>query len=69
MACPGMRQILFSLLLPLLVLPGCGGSSTSGELPRLMVERLGWMDQVARAKQARSLPVDDPDGRLNCWRK
>lgn len=29
------------------------------ELPALMVERLEWMDDVARAKQAKALPVTD----------
>jgi len=29
------------------------------ELPRLMVQRLDWMDEVARVKQASSLPVTD----------
>jgi chorismate mutase len=33
---------------------------TAQTLPDLMVERLSWMDHVARAKQARSLPVNDP---------
>ena len=29
-------------------------------LPQLMGQRLGWMDLVAQAKQARGLPVNDP---------
>ncbi|MFN7560684.1 MAG: chorismate mutase [Prosthecobacter sp.] len=29
-------------------------------LPRLMVERLSWMDEVAEVKRARALPVSDP---------
>lgn len=52
-----------SRLLPflMLILTGCAlhsGPPTS--LPALMVQRLGWMDQVAEAKQARGLPVNDP---------
>ena len=35
-------------------------SLAKASLPRLMVERLAWMDEVAEAKQARSLPVNDP---------
>ncbi|MEN3943558.1 gamma subclass chorismate mutase AroQ [Prosthecobacter sp. SYSU 5D2] len=52
--------------LMLLLLSGCAthtvtpGSKSSGDLPPLIVERLGWMDEVARVKQARSLPVTDP---------
>ena len=34
--------------------------SSDPSLPALMVERLGWMDEVAAIKQARSLPVTDP---------
>ncbi len=48
------------LLLPLL-LSTCANTRPSGEaLPDLMVERLGWMDEVAQVKQMRSLPVTDP---------
>jgi chorismate mutase-like protein len=39
--------------------PGLSSSSAGGDLPALMVERLGWMDEVAQVKQARSLPVTD----------
>lgn len=35
-------------------------SCDSPSLPKLMVQRLGWMDQVAQAKQARSQPINDP---------
>ncbi|TDU63139.1 chorismate mutase-like protein [Prosthecobacter fusiformis] len=41
---------------------GCAGSSRPQDdatLPKLMVERLSWMDEVVRVKQARSLPVTD----------
>ena len=54
-------------LMPLaLLLCGCSffspsePSRDSETLGRLMVERLSWMDDVARAKQARGLPVTDP---------
>ena len=58
-------RVLFGLSGALgLVLTGCisHGSSSSaagGDLPALMVERLGWMDEVAQVKQARSMPVTD----------
>ncbi|CAN5732725.1 hypothetical protein BH11VER1_BH11VER1_07950 [soil metagenome] len=35
-------------------------SSEKETLGKLMVERLEWMDEVARVKKARSLPVNDP---------
>ena len=58
-----LRSSLFAVLLTL-VFSGCatdrasslGDSATMG---RLMAERLGWMKQVARVKQARHLPVTD----------
>ena len=53
-----MRVVLIWLLG--LVLVGCAGPGREGgDLPGLMVERLGWMDEVARAKQAKGLPVED----------
>lgn len=43
-----------------LVLVGCAGPGREGgDLPGLMVDRLGWMDEVARVKQAKGLPVED----------
>ena len=60
------RAILLSLTLASLWgLASCSGwgirsaSSEREALPRLMVERLEWMDEVARVKLARSLPVTD----------
>ncbi len=45
----------------LLVLTSCAGPVyKNGELPKLMVERLEWMDDVAKVKQAKSLPITDP---------
>lgn len=58
-------RVLFGLSGALgLVLTSCINSGTSsssagGDLPVLMVERLGWMDEVAQVKQARSMPVTD----------
>ena len=58
-------RVLFGLSGVLgLVLTGCMNSGTfsssaGGDLPALMVERLGWMDEVAQVKQVRSLPVTD----------
>ena len=53
-----MRVVLIWLLG--LVLVGCAGPGREGgDLPGLMVERLGWMDEVARAKQAKGLPVEE----------
>ncbi|MDB6139116.1 MAG: putative chorismate mutase [Verrucomicrobiaceae bacterium] len=52
-----------SRLLPflMLILTGCAlRSGPPASLPALMVQRLEWMDQVAEAKQARGLPVNDP---------
>jgi len=62
---PSFFRILFGLSGALgFVLTGCishgtPSSSAGGDLPALMVERLGWMDEVAQVKQARSLPVTD----------
>lgn len=44
-----------------LLLASCVGVSPSSPqaLPRLIVQRLSWMDKVARVKQAKSLPVTD----------
>jgi len=53
-----MRVVLIWVLA--LVLVGCAGPGREGgDLPGLMVERLGWMDEVARVKQAKGLPVED----------
>lgn len=53
------------LILALLgVLVGCAAPSArldlQSKLPKLMADRLAWVDEVACVKQARSLPVDDP---------
>jgi chorismate mutase-like protein len=40
-----------------LMLCSCSSPKT---LPALMVERLNWMDEVAMAKQVKSLPITDP---------
>ncbi|WP_294403609.1 gamma subclass chorismate mutase AroQ [Prosthecobacter sp.] len=40
-----------------LILSAC---SSRRSLPALMVERLNWMDEVALAKQVKSLPITDP---------
>ena len=40
-----------------MLLPACSSPKT---LPALMVERLNWMDEVALAKQVKSLPITDP---------
>jgi chorismate mutase-like protein len=40
-----------------LILSACSSRSS---LPMLMVERLNWMDEVALAKQVKSLPITDP---------
>jgi chorismate mutase-like protein len=61
------RRSLFLLLscLPLLLIGGgCASHSSlssadTATMGRLMAERLGWMKQVARVKQARHLPVTD----------
>jgi chorismate mutase-like protein len=44
-----------------LIMSGCAAPGVPGreDMPGLMVERLGWMDEVAKVKQARSLPVTD----------
>lgn len=49
-------------LAALLTLTGCGSphASAPATLGKLMVQRLGWMDKVAKVKQARSLPIADP---------
>jgi chorismate mutase-like protein len=54
-----MKSVSLSLLLWVLalMLSACSSPRT---LPALMVERLDWMDEVAMAKRARSLPVTDP---------
>ena len=62
---PFLMNSRSSLLLfaTLLLLNGCAAFHSppaKASLPQLMVQRLGWMDQVAQAKQARSLPVNDP---------
>lgn len=41
-----------------LVLVACAAAPRH-DLPSLLVERLAWMNQVARYKQARGLPVED----------
>ena len=50
----------FLCCIPLL-LASCAGISLSSPqaLPRLIVQRLTWMDKVARVKQAKKLPVTD----------
>ncbi|OYW75144.1 MAG: hypothetical protein B7Z37_14685 [Verrucomicrobia bacterium 12-59-8] len=51
---------LLSCVLTLL-LAGCVWNKNSPRsLPVLMVQRLSWMDEVAMAKQAKSLPITDP---------
>ncbi len=51
---------LLSCVLALL-LAGCTWNKNSPKtLPVLMVERLNWMDEVAMAKQEKSLPINDP---------
>ena len=55
-------------LLPLLAvfITGCASwheassANDTAALGKLMVERLGWMADVARVKQAKSLPITDP---------
>jgi len=50
-------------LLPLcFLIAGCATTSSKSDvsLGSLVVERLSWMDDVARYKQARGLPVTDP---------
>jgi chorismate mutase-like protein len=44
--------------LALLFLAACA-TTPRADLPALLVERLSWMDDVARYKQARQLPVED----------
>ncbi len=39
---------------------GSGCASQQKTLPNLIVQRLGWMDDVAQVKQAQSLPIHDP---------
>ncbi|HEY1053039.1 MAG TPA: chorismate mutase [Prosthecobacter sp.] len=43
----------------LLCLLSASCAAPGGKLPRLMVERLNWMDEVAQVKQAKNLPVTD----------
>lgn len=45
-------SLLFSLLLVSCATP-------QEDLPHLLVQRLSWMDEVARVKQAKKLPVTD----------
>lgn len=54
-----MKSVSFSHLswVLALVLSSCASSKT---LPALMVQRLGWMDEVAEAKRAKGLPITDP---------
>jgi chorismate mutase len=54
-----MKSVSLSLLSCVLALLPCACSSPK-TLPALMVERLDWMDEVAMAKQVRSLPITDP---------
>lgn len=54
-----MKSVFLSILSCLLALLPCACSS-SKNLPALMVERLNWMDEVAMAKQVKSLPITDP---------
>lgn len=52
-------RIVFPWVL-VLGLMGCAGPGREGvDLPGLMVERLGWMDEVAMVKKAKGLPVED----------
>lgn len=52
------------LVVLLSILVGCSTPfarhSSPSSLPKLMADRLAWMDEVARVKQARSLPINDP---------
>ncbi|MGV3661147.1 MAG: gamma subclass chorismate mutase AroQ [Prosthecobacter sp.] len=52
-----MRHLLSFLLC--LFSASCAGTGPGGDLPHLLVERLGWMDEVAQVKQAKALPVTD----------
>jgi hypothetical protein len=53
-----MRVVLIWVLALFLV--GCAWPGREGgDLPGLMVERLGWMDEVAMVKLAKGLPVED----------
>lgn len=45
-------------LLAALFLVACA-TAPRDDLPALLVERLAWMDEVARYKQARGLPIED----------
>ena len=61
---PASTHLSVAVLMAVL-LNGCtffSGSSSiaKADLATLMARRLGWMDQVAQAKQARALPVNDP---------
>lgn len=55
----GLLRLSFAVAL---ILSGCAttGLSRRDDLSRQIVERLAWMDEVAKVKQARSLPVTDP---------
>lgn len=54
-------QALLGMLFLTQALTGCAahGRGQAHDLPRLMVERLGLMDEVAQVKQAKGLPVTD----------
>ena len=54
-----MKSVSVTLLACVLasLLSACSSPKT---LPALMVERLDWMDEVAEAKRAKSLPITDP---------
>jgi len=62
------RRSLFATLSSVLLALCCGGCATDhlgsadgpAALGKLMVQRLEWMDQVARVKQAKNLPITDP---------
>lgn len=54
-----MKSVTLSLLSCVLALMQCACSSPK-TLPSLIVERLNWMDEVALAKQVKSLPITDP---------
>ena len=52
------------LVVLLSILVGCttpfARHASPSSLPKLMADRLAWMDEVARVKHARSLPINDP---------
>lgn len=63
---PPMRLLLqpisirLCLLALSLFLSACNTPGPRQEMPRLIAERLSWMDDVAEYKQAKSLPILDP---------